>query len=194
MARIHPTAEVEPGASIGEHTTLWRHVHVMAGAVIGARCSLGQGCFVASGARVGDGCRIQNHVSLYDGVTLEEDVFVGPSAVFTNVRRPRAAFPRPRASFASTLVRRGASIGANATLVCGVTVGEGAMIGAGAVVTRDVPPFCLAVGQPARVVGFVCACGAPLGDDLRCGCGRAYAPAEGGGLLLSVTGTPGATR
>jgi UDP-2-acetamido-3-amino-2,3-dideoxy-glucuronate N-acetyltransferase len=181
--RAHPTAEIEPGAIIGDGATLWRFVHVMAGAIVGPRVVLGQGCFVAATARIGPGCRVQNNVSLYDGVTLEEDVFIGPSAVFTNVRRPRAAFATPRDRFAPTLVRRGASVGANATIVCGVTIGEGAMIGAGAVVTRDVPPYTLAVGQPARVVGLVCACGAALPGSLGCSCGRRYRR-EGGGLAL----------
>jgi UDP-2-acetamido-3-amino-2,3-dideoxy-glucuronate N-acetyltransferase len=183
--RAHPTAEIEPGAVVGEGAALWRFVHVMAGAVIGPRAVLGQGCFVAATARVGPGCRVQNNVSLYDGVTLEEDVFVGPSAVFTNVRRPRAAFPTPRERFAPTIVRRGASIGANATIVCGVTIGEGAMVGAGAVVTRDVAPFTLVVGQPARVVGLVCACGTALPDSLACGCGRRYRR-EGEGLAVDA--------
>lgn len=181
--RIHSSAEVEPGALVGDDSTLWRNVHVMSGARLGARCVLGQGCFVAAGVQIGDGCRIQNNVSLYQGVILAEDVFVGPSAVFTNVKRPRAAFPTPRERFLVTRVGRGASIGANATVVCGVSIGEGAMIAAGAVVTRDVPPYTLALGQPARVVGFVCACGAALPDSLQCACGRAY---ERDGEGLSV--------
>lgn len=190
MARptIHPSATVEEGAFIGEDSVIWRHVHVMAGARIGARCVLGQGCFVAPGVLVGDGCRIQNNVSLFRGLTLEDDVFVGPSAVFTNVKRPRAAFPTAPERFAPTLVRRGASIGANATLVCGVTVGEGALIGAGAVVTRDVPPFSLVVGQPARVVGLVCACGASLPGSLLCECGRAFEALPSGGAREALAG------
>lgn len=183
--RIHPSAEVEEGAFLGEDSVVWRFVHVMAGARIGARCSLGQGCFVARGVSLGDGCRIQNNVSLYQGVSLEEDVFVGPSVVFTNVKRPRAAFPTSSPQFAPTLVRRGASIGANATILCGVTIGEGAMIGAGAVVTHDVPPFSLVLGQPAHVVGLVCACGAALSNSLHCTCGRRYALLpEGGAQFL----------
>ncbi len=181
--RAHPTAEIEPGALIGEGAAIWRFVHVMAGAVVGPRTSIGQGCFVAPTARIGTGCRLQNNVSVYDGVTLEDEVFVGPSAVFTNVRRPRAAFATPRSAFATTLVRRGASIGANATIVCGVTIGEGAMVGAGAVVTRDVPAFTLVIGQPARVAGLVCACGAALAAGLVCGCGRRYRR-EGEGLAI----------
>jgi UDP-2-acetamido-3-amino-2,3-dideoxy-glucuronate N-acetyltransferase len=118
---------------------------------------LGQGCFVAGGVRMGDGCRIQNHVSLYDGVELDRDVFVGPSAVFTNVSRPRAAYRR-KPSYEKTRVGRGATIGANATIVCGITIGAHAFIGAGAVVTRDVPAHALVLGAPARVVGWICAC------------------------------------
>jgi UDP-2-acetamido-3-amino-2,3-dideoxy-glucuronate N-acetyltransferase len=130
----------------------------MAGARLGRDCVLGQGCFVGSGVRIGDGCRIQNQVSLYDGVELDDDVFVGPSAVFTNVRRPRAAYPR-KSSFESTRVARGATIGANATIVCGVRIGENAFIGAGAVVTGDVPDHALVTGSPARIQGWICACG-----------------------------------
>jgi UDP-2-acetamido-3-amino-2,3-dideoxy-glucuronate N-acetyltransferase len=119
---------------------------------------IAQGCFVASRAKIGDGCRVQNHVSVYDGVELESDVFVGPCAVFTNVKYPRAAFPR-KPAFEKTLVGRGATIGANATIVCGVRIGAHAMVGAGAVVTRDVPNHAIVMGAPARITGFICACG-----------------------------------
>jgi UDP-2-acetamido-3-amino-2,3-dideoxy-glucuronate N-acetyltransferase len=188
---IHPTATIDPGATIGPDTKIWHAVHVMSGATIGARCVLGQNCFVASSAKVGDGCRIQNNVSLYDGVVLEHDVFVGPSAVFTNVSRPRAAFLCGPAGFEPTLVRAGATIGANATVVCNVTIGEGAFVAAGAVVTHDVPPFALVVGVPARVRGWVCACGASLSNDpsppakASCpACARSYRAAESAGLSL----------
>jgi UDP-2-acetamido-3-amino-2,3-dideoxy-glucuronate N-acetyltransferase len=195
-AFFHPSAEIEPGAVIGDDTKIWRHVHVMAGAHIGHRCVLGQNCFVASGVLVGDGCRIQNNVSLYAGLELGRDVFVGPSAVFTNVSRPRAAFLRGPASFEPTRVHDGATIGANATIVCGVTIGEGAFVGAGAVVTRDVPPFALVLGVPARVRGWMCACGETLlrGSRRRRGlfrcpaCARGYRAANQGGLtLVTVT-------
>lgn len=158
--RVHPTADVEPGAKLGRGVVVWRFCHVMRGAAVGDHTSLGQNCFVAGGATIGARCRLQNNVSLYDGVALDDDVFVGPSAVFTNVKRPRAAFRASHDDYAHTFVGRGASIGANATLVCGVRVGEGAMVGAGAVVTRDVPPYALVVGAPARIVGPVCRCGA----------------------------------
>jgi UDP-2-acetamido-3-amino-2,3-dideoxy-glucuronate N-acetyltransferase len=158
LARIHPTAEVERGAIVGKDTVVWRHAHVMKGARIGARCMLGQGTFVGAGARLGDGCRIQNHVSIYGGVELDDDVFVGPSAVFTNVKRPRAAYPQ-KPAYETTRVGRGATIGANATIVSGVTIGAHAFIGAGAVITRDIPDHALVVGAPGRIGGWICACG-----------------------------------
>ncbi|HEU4410060.1 MAG TPA: acyltransferase, partial [Polyangiaceae bacterium] len=169
---------------------VWRFCHVMAGASVGDHTSIGQGCFVASGVTIGARCRLQNNVSLYDGVALDDEVFVGPSAVFTNVKRPRAAFPAPRAGYAATRVGRGASVGANATIVCGVRIGEGAMVGAGAVVTRDVPPYALAVGAPARVVGPVCRCGAcpeRRGEGFACArCGARLAPEGEGYRLLAA--------
>jgi UDP-2-acetamido-3-amino-2,3-dideoxy-glucuronate N-acetyltransferase len=155
---VHRSAEVEKGARLGVGTVVWRYAHVMNGARVGARCMLGQGCFVGAGVRIGNGCRIQNNVSLYQGVELEADVFVGPSAVFTNVRRPRAAYPR-KESYQATRVGRGATIGANATIVCGVQIGACALVGAGAVVTGDVPDHAIVLGAPARVRGWICACG-----------------------------------
>jgi UDP-2-acetamido-3-amino-2,3-dideoxy-glucuronate N-acetyltransferase len=159
----HPTAVVDRGSRIGAGTKIWHFCHVMAGANIGALCVLGQNVFVAASAIVGDGCRVQNNVSIYDGVTLEAEVFVGPSATFTNVRTPRA-FVNRRAAFEPTVVGRGATIGANATIVCGVTIGEHAFIAAGAVVTRDVAPFALCAGVPARRTGWICRCGATRGS------------------------------
>jgi UDP-2-acetamido-3-amino-2,3-dideoxy-glucuronate N-acetyltransferase len=156
----HPTAVVDRGARIGSGTKVWHFCHVMAGARVGARCVLGQNVFVADGAVVGDGCKLQNNVSIYDGVVLADDVFVGPSATFTNVRTPRAAIDRRR-EFAATVVGRGATIGANATVVCGVKIGDHAFVAAGAVVTRDVPAHTLVSGVPARRRGLVCACGEP---------------------------------
>jgi UDP-2-acetamido-3-amino-2,3-dideoxy-glucuronate N-acetyltransferase len=166
LIKIHPSADVEKGAVLGAGTVVWRHVHVMKGARIGKRCMLGQGCFVGSGVRLGDGCRIQNNVSLYDGIELEDDVFVGPAAVFTNVRRPRAAFPR-KPDFETSHVGRGATIGANATVVCGVRIGAYAFVGAGAVVTEDVPAHALVLGAPARVRGWICACGETIARSPR---------------------------
>jgi UDP-2-acetamido-3-amino-2,3-dideoxy-glucuronate N-acetyltransferase len=157
----HASAVIDEGATIGAGTKIWHFCHVMTGARIGARCVLGQNVFVAAGAVVGDGCHIQNNVSIYDGVVLEEDVFVGPSAVFTNVRTPRAAVSR-KGAYVTTRVGRGATIGANATLVCGVAIGEFAFVGAGAVVTRDVEAHALVTGVPARRTGWACACGEVL--------------------------------
>jgi UDP-2-acetamido-3-amino-2,3-dideoxy-glucuronate N-acetyltransferase len=159
----HSTAVIDRGAKIGPATKVWHFCHVMAGARVGARCVLGQNVFVAASAVVGDGCRVQNNVSIYDGVTLEPDVFVGPSAVFTNVRTPRASVSR-KATIEPTVVGRGATIGANATIVCGVTIGEYAFVAAGAVVTRDVAPFALCAGVPARRTGWICRCGQTRGS------------------------------
>jgi UDP-2-acetamido-3-amino-2,3-dideoxy-glucuronate N-acetyltransferase len=157
----HPTAAIDPGARIGAASRVWHFSHVMAGARVGRNTTLGQNVFVASGAVVGDNVKIQNNVSVYDGVVLEDDVFCGPGAVFTNVEHPRSHVPR-KGEFRATVVRRGATIGANATVVCGHTVGAYAFVGAGAVVTRDVPDHALVLGVPARVVGWVCRCGVPL--------------------------------
>ncbi len=181
---IHPSAHVDVGAVVGAETRIWHGVHVMPGARIGSNCILGQGVFVAGTVSVGDRCKIQNHVSLFDGVVLEEGVFVGPSATFTNVRRPRATFPR-RDKYETTLVREGATIGANATIRCGVTVGRCAFVAAGAVVTRDVPDFVLVAGNPAVACGYTCRCGERV-DPVkgRCGeCGRGYVASPSGGLV-----------
>jgi UDP-2-acetamido-3-amino-2,3-dideoxy-glucuronate N-acetyltransferase len=154
---IHPTAVVEDGAEVGAGTRIWHFAHVRSRARIGERCVLGKSVFVDSGAVIGSGCRIQNFVSVYSGVTLEDGVFVGPSAVFTNDRYPRAA--GGECELLPTLVRAGASIGANATVLCGLTIGEFAVVGAGAVVTADVEPHRLVIGNPAKPVGWVCRCG-----------------------------------
>ena len=160
-ATIHPTAIVDEGARIGAGTKVWHWVHVSGGARIGERCVLGQNVFVGNDVVIGDNVRIQNNVSVYDSVTLEDDVFCGPSMVFTNVYNPRSHVSR-KDDYRRTLVRRGASIGANATVVCGFTIGEYAFIGAGAVVNRDVPAYALMVGVPARRIGWMCQCGERL--------------------------------
>jgi len=157
---VHPTAIVEEGARLGAGVKVWHWVHVRAGAVVGEGTSIGQGCYVGA-VEIGRGCRIQNHVSIFDGVTLEDDVFLGPACAFTNVKHPRAHVSR-RAGYASTRVGRGATVGANATIVCGISLGAYAMIGAGAVVTHDVPAHGLMVGTPARRVGWACRCGETL--------------------------------
>lgn len=170
----HASAIVDRGAKIGAGTKIWHFCHVMAGARIGQACVLGQNVFVAAGARVGDRCKLQNNVSVYDGVVLGDDVFVGPSAVFTNVRNPRASIDR-RGAFEQTHVDRGATIGANATIVCGVRVGAYALIAAGAVVTADVSAHAVMAGVPARRQGWICACGQTRGTAAairRCVCCR----------------------
>lgn len=172
----HPTAAVDQPASIGAGTRIWHFCHVMAGARIGARCVLGQNVFVAARAVMGDGCKIQNNVSLYDDVELADDVFVAPSAVFTNVINPRA-FVERKHEYRTTRIGRGASIGANATVVCGHDVGEFAFVGAGAVVTKNVPAYALVTGVPARWVGWICKCGVrlPAGAAPVCAaCGARY--------------------
>jgi UDP-2-acetamido-3-amino-2,3-dideoxy-glucuronate N-acetyltransferase len=160
---IHESAYVDDGATVGAGTRIWHFCHVMPGAVIGERCSLGQNVVVMNGTRLGNNVKVQNNVSIYEGVEIEDDVFCGPSMVFTNVVNPRSHVPRKH-EYQRTLVRRGASIGANATIVCGVTLGEYSFVGAGSVVTRDVPGFALVVGVPARRVGWMCQCGEQLRD------------------------------
>jgi UDP-2-acetamido-3-amino-2,3-dideoxy-glucuronate N-acetyltransferase len=176
-AVIHPTAIVDSGASIGADTRIWHWVHVSAGAVIGERCSLGQNVYVGNRARIGHNVKIQNNVSVYDNVTLEDDVFCGPSMVFTNVYNPRSAVSR-KDEYRDTLVRKGATLGANCTIVCGVTVGAYAFVGAGAVVNADVADFALMVGVPARRIGWM----SRYGERLRLpagGSGEALCPHTG---------------
>jgi UDP-2-acetamido-3-amino-2,3-dideoxy-glucuronate N-acetyltransferase len=180
---VHESSYVDEGAVVGDGTRIWHFCHVMPGAVIGDRCTLGQNVVVMPGTRLGNNVKVQNNVSIYEGVVLEDDVFCGPSCVFTNVSNPRAHVSR-RHEFRPTLVRRGTSIGANATIVCGITLGEYSFIGAGAVVTSDVPSFALMVGVPARRVGWMCRCGERLqvrDQAARCGsCGTAYREDQGG--------------
>lgn len=176
---------------VGEGTRVWAFAHVMRGARVGARCNLGDGVYVEGGVVVGDDVTVKNGVALYDGVTLEDGVFIGPHAVFTNDLRPRSGRHKNSSeAFLPTRIARGASIGANATLICGITVGACAMVGAGAVVTRDVPPHALVHGVPARQAGWVCVCGGKLDEDQpgpsgpawTCRCGRRYTPSPIGGL------------
>jgi UDP-2-acetamido-3-amino-2,3-dideoxy-glucuronate N-acetyltransferase len=176
---VHPSSCVDEGAVIGAGTKIWHFTHVMGGARIGRGCNIGQNVFVASGVVIGNNVKIQNNVSIYTGVQIEDDVFLGPSMVFTNVMNPRAHIER-KSEFRPTRVKRGASIGANATIVCGVTLGEYSFIGAGAVVTRDVPDFALVHGNPGRIRGYMCQCGERLEfdrtDNACCSaCGSTYA-------------------
>jgi UDP-2-acetamido-3-amino-2,3-dideoxy-glucuronate N-acetyltransferase len=169
-AYVHSSAIVDEDVELGDGTKVWHFVHISAGARIGAHCTLGQNVFVGRGVKVGRGARVQNNVSLYEGVELEDDVFLGPSCVFTNAKNPRAFVSRKHA-FLATRVRQGASVGANATIICGVELGAYCMVGAGAVVTRNVAPFALVVGTPARALGFVCRCGERLSGTGAVECG-----------------------
>lgn len=179
---VHESSYVDDGAVIGAGTKVWHFCHIMAGAVIGERCNLGQNVVVMGGTKLGNNVKVQNNVSIYEGVEIEDDVFCGPSCVFTNVINPRAHVSRKH-EYRRTLVRQGTSIGANATIVCGVTLGRYAFIGAGAVVTSDVPDFALMVGVPARRVGWTCQCGERLPNPAPktscAACGAGYEEAEG---------------
>lgn len=187
---IHPSAIIDEGASIGEDTRIWHFVHVCSGARIGKGVSLGQNVFVGNKAKIGDYCKIQNNVSVYDNVTLEEGVFCGPSMVFTNVYNPRSLIERKN-EYRNTLIKRGATLGANSTIICGITVGEFAFIGAGAVVNKDVKPFALMVGVPARQIGWMSMFGErlnlPLQGDASADCirtGQVYRLENGNCSLL----------
>jgi UDP-2-acetamido-3-amino-2,3-dideoxy-glucuronate N-acetyltransferase len=176
---VHESSYVDEGAKVGKGTKIWHFSHVMPGAIIGENSVLGQNVNVGSRAVIGNGCKIQNNISLYDDVILEDQVFCGPSCVFTNVINPRA-FVERKSEYRPTLVKRGASIGANATIVCGVTLGKYCFIGAGSVVTKDVPDYALMVGVPARQKGWVCECGEKLNSNLECSsCGSQYRESEG---------------
>lgn len=176
---IHETAVVDDGAQIGNGTKIWHFCHVMGTAQIGENCVLGQNVFVGNKAVLGNNVKVQNNVSVYEGVVCEDDVFLGPSMVFTNVVNPRSAVNR-KEEFKKTRVKKGATIGANATIVCGIILGEYCFIGAGAVITKDVKPYALMVGVPARQKGWVSRSGAILGDDLVCPeTGEKYILADG---------------
>ncbi|MBI9107188.1 MAG: N-acetyltransferase [Spirochaetales bacterium] len=171
---VHESSFADQGCSIGEGTKIWHFSHIMSGAVIGDNCSIGQNVNISGHAVIGNGVKIQNNVSVYDDVIIEDDVFCGPSCVFTNVINPRA-FVERKQEYRQTLIKKGASIGANATIVCGVILGRFCFAGAGSVVTRDVPDYALVYGTPAKQHGWICECGEILGDDFSCkACGREY--------------------
>jgi UDP-2-acetamido-3-amino-2,3-dideoxy-glucuronate N-acetyltransferase len=184
---VHESSYVDDGASIGPGTKVWHFCHVMALARIGSRCNIGQNVVVSPDVVIGDNVKIQNNVSIYTGVTLEDDVFCGPSMVFTNVVNPRSHVSR-KDEYRPTLVKKGATLGANCTVVCGHTVGRYAFIGAGAVVTKDVPDFALVVGNPARIAGWICRCGVrlptPAPHATCAACGTRYSYAKG--LILEA--------
>ncbi|MEO7457362.1 MAG: acyltransferase [Gemmatimonadaceae bacterium] len=187
-AFVHESAYVDDGAVIGAGTKVWHFCHVLGGAVIGERTSLGQNVVVMNGTRIGTNVKVQNNVSIYEGVELEDDVFCGPSMVFTNVMNPRSHVSRKN-EYRRTLVKRGASIGANATIVCGATLGEYAFVGAGAVVAKDVPAYALMVGVPARRIGWMCQCGERLpdsGNGTCAACGSTFESHDG--AIRQLTG------
>ena len=174
---VHPSSYVDEDCSIGKGTKIWHFSHIMSGCTIGERCNIGQNVVISPGVKLGDGCKIQNNVSVYTGVECEDGVFLGPSCVFTNVINPRAFIER-KSEYRRTLIKKGASIGANATIVCGHDIGKYSFVGAGSVVTKNVPDYALVYGTPARVHGYVCECGEALhfaGDTAVCGsCGKKY--------------------
>jgi UDP-2-acetamido-3-amino-2,3-dideoxy-glucuronate N-acetyltransferase len=185
---IHESSYVDDGCEIGAGTKIWHFSHVMSGARIGERCNIGQNVVISPRVTIGDNVKIQNNVSIYTGVILENDVFCGPSMVFTNVVNPRSHVSR-KDEYQATLVKRGASLGANSTIVCGHTIGAFALVGAGAVVTKDVPDYALVIGNPARIAGWMCECGIKLASgsaapgQAACGaCGKRYVAA--GGILI----------
>lgn len=170
---VHPSSYVDDNVTVGDGTNIWHFCHVQTGASIGRNCSLGQNVNVGNNVKIGNGVRIQNNVSVYEGVEIEDNVFCGPSVVFTNVITPRAHFP-VHGVYAKTIIKEGASLGANSTVICGHTVGRSAMVAAGAVVTKDVRDYALVAGVPARQMGWVCECGRRLDGSLKCSCGREY--------------------
>ena len=172
---VHETSIVDDNVEIGENTKIWHFCHVQSGARIGKSCSFGQNVNVSNNVQVGDGCKVQNNVSIYEGVELEDYVFCGPSMVFTNDLTPRAKYPKGSAGYKKTVLHTGASIGANATVVCGHEVGKWAMVAAGAVVTKNVPDHALVAGVPAKQIGWVCECGERMDEHLQCSkCSRKY--------------------
>lgn len=188
---VHPMSVVDDGARIGAGTKIWHFSHIQSGAVIGKNCSLGQNVNVSNNVKIGDFVKVQNNVSVYEGVQLEDYVFCGPSCVFTNDLTPRARYPKNR-KYKKTLVKHDASLGANSTVVCGCTIGEYALVAAGAVVTKDVMPHALVAGVPAKRTGWVCRCGQVLDRGLKCpDCMRKYAVNVEGRLMEDNGGLPG---
>ena len=178
---VHESSYIDDSVTIGSGTKIWHFCHIQKGAVIGRNCSLGQNVNISNNVRIGNGVKIQNNVAVYEGVEIEDNVFCGPSCVFTNDLSPRAPYPKGHTAYKKTLIKNGASIGANATIVCGHTVGEWALIGAGAVVTSNVPAHALMLGVPARQSGWVCECGELLKKTLTCSkCDRSYKDTENG--------------
>ncbi|MEG0692724.1 MAG: acyltransferase [Oscillospiraceae bacterium] len=173
---VHSSSYVDEGVTIGYGTKVWHFSHIQKGSVIGENCTFGQNVNVSNNVKIGNHVKVQNNVSIYEGVCLEDYVFCGPSMVFTNDLTPRCKYPKGSVGYKKTLVKEGASIGANATIVCGHTIGKHALIGSGSVVTKDVPDYALMVGVPAKQIGFVCECGEVLKDNFCCkSCGRHYA-------------------
>jgi acetyltransferase-like isoleucine patch superfamily enzyme len=179
---VHDTAICDTD-DVGARTRIWAFAHLMPGARVGADCKIADHVYIESGAALGDRVTVKNNALIWEGVTIADECFIGPNAVFTNDRTPRVGFPKSGAALETTHVNRGASIGANATILCGLTIGEYAMVGAGGVVVDDVAPHALVTGNPARAVGWCCVCGARLSPMLVCGCGRRYEEHSGGGGL-----------
>ena len=172
---VHESAFVDGNVTIGENTKVWHFSHIQSGAVVGKNCSIGQNVNIANNVKIGDYVKIQNNVSVYEGVELEDYVFCGPSMVFTNDLTPRSKYPKGSSKYLKTLVKYGATIGANATIICGNIIGKWAMIASGAVVTKNVPDYALFAGVPAKQIGWVCECGQTLKEDFHCSsCGRKY--------------------
>ena len=182
---VHESSYVDDGVTVGKGTKIWHFSHIMSGAIIGERCSVGQNVNIGSRAVLGNGVKVQNNVSIYDDVVIEDDVFCGPSCVFTNVINPRA-FVERKDEYKTTLVKKGASIGANATIVCGINLGRYCFVGAGAVVTRDVQDYAMVYGTPSRQHGWICECGEKLPENLKCSqCGKMYK--ENNGIVTEET-------
>ena len=182
--KIHPSAIVDKEAIIGDNTFIWQNCIIQGKAIIGKNCKIGANVYIEDNVKIGNGVKIKNNIAIYSGVVCEDDVFLGPNCVYTNVINPRSYIER-KAEFKSTLVKKGATIGANATIICGHVIGKYAMVGAGAVVTKDVPDFTLVAGNPARIIGTVCVCGVRLEKDLLCKkCGRTYKIINGNTCLV----------